>query len=91
MLKIILLRVLICRRCDRQNVIIHSDQGSTYASGYYQRLLDKHGMLCSINRKGECHVNTVAESFFATFMTELADGGDYRTGEQAKQSLFEYI
>ncbi|SMG64014.1 transposase, partial [methanotrophic bacterial endosymbiont of Bathymodiolus sp.] len=43
------------------------------------------------SRKGECYDNAVAESFFGTLKTELVDDEDYRTREQAKQSLFEYI
>ena len=48
-------------------------------------------MLSSMSRKGECYDNAVAESFFGTLKTELVDDEDYRTREQAKQSLFEYI
>ena len=48
-------------------------------------------MLASMSRKGECYDNAVAESFFGTLKTELVDDEDYRTREQAKQSLFEYI
>jgi transposase InsO family protein len=69
-------------------VIVHSAQGSTYASSNYQALLTYHGMLPSMSRKGD---NAVTESFFGTLKTELVDDEDYRTREQAKQSLFEYI
>ncbi len=79
------------RDCSEQAVVVHSDQGSTYASGDYQRLLRKNNMLASMSRKGECYDNAVAESFFGTLETELVDDKDYRTREQAKQSLFEYI
>ena len=79
------------RSCSEQAVIVHSDQGSTYASGDYQRLLRQNNMLASMSRKGECYDNAVAESFFGTLKTELVDDEDYRTREQAKQSLFEYI
>lgn len=79
------------RNCSEQAVIVHSDQGSTYASGDYQRLLRQNNMLASMSRKGECYDNAVAESFFGTLKTELVDDEDYRTREQAKQSLFEYI
>lgn len=79
------------RHCSKQAVIVHSDQGSTYASGEYQRLLRQNNMLASMSRKGECYDNAVAESFFSTLKAELVDDEDYRTREQAKQSLFEYI
>lgn len=79
------------RRGDVQDVIVHSDQGSTYASSDYRNLLKENNMLCSMSRKGECHDNAVAESFFSTLKTELVDDEDYRTRSEAKQSLFEYI
>jgi transposase InsO family protein len=85
------LQMATARRMARQTVIVHSDQGSTYASSDYQRLLKDNGMLPSMSRKGECYDNAVAESFFGTLKTEWVDTQDYRTREQAKQSLFEYI
>lgn len=44
-----------------------------------------------MSRKGECLDNAVTESFFGTLKTELVDDEDYRTRQEAKQSLFEYI
>ena len=85
------LMMAIWRRGNLNDVIVHSDQGSTYASGDYQNLLKENGMKCSMSRKGECHDNAVAESFFGTLKTELIDHEDYYTRQQAKQSLFEYI
>ena len=79
------------RRGKRENVIVHSDQGSTYASGAYQQLLRDNQLVCSMSRKGECLDNAVAESFFGTLKTEMVDHEDYRTMEEAKKSLFEYI
>jgi transposase InsO family protein len=79
------------RRGKLKDVIVHSDQGSTYASGDYRKRLKESNMLCSMSRKGECYDNAVAESFFGTLKTELVDDEDYRTRCQAKQSLFEYI
>ena len=85
------LMVAIWRRGNVKDVILHSDQGSTYASGEYRKLLAENGLLCSMSRKGECYDNAVAESFFGTLKTEHVDDQDYRTREQAKQSIFEYI
>lgn len=79
------------RRGKVNDVIVHSDQGSTYASSCYQEQLNAHGLQCSMSRKGECLDNAVAESFFGTLKTELVDHEDYRTKEEARQSLFEYI
>lgn len=85
------LTMAIWRRGRVRDVIVHSDQGSTYASGVYQKLLKEHDLICSMSRKGECLDNAVAESFFGTLKTELVDDAGYRTKPAAKQSLFEYI
>lgn len=79
------------RRGKLSHVIVHSDQGSTYVASDYRSLLKDNAMLCSMSRKGECHDNAVAESFFGSLKTELVDHEDYHTRQQAKQSLFEYI
>jgi len=49
------------RRGEPKDIIVHSDQGSTYASGDYQRQLNNHQLRCSMSRKGECLDNAVAE------------------------------
>lgn len=85
------LSMSLSRRGKVDTVIVHSDQGSTYASGGYRNLIKDEGLVCSMSRKGECHDNAVAESFFGTLKTELVDDEDYRTRAEAKQSLFHYI
>lgn len=85
------LTMALWRRGRARHVIVHSDQGSTYASANYQQLLKDHTLVCSMSRKGECLDNAVAESFFGTLKTELVDHEDYRSKDEAKQSLFEYI
>jgi putative transposase len=85
------LTMAILRRGKKENVIVHSDQGSTYASGSYQRQLSDNKLCCSMSRKGECLDNAVAESFFGTLKNELVYHEDYKTRVQARQSIFEYI
>lgn len=85
------LRMAIQRRGKTTGTIIHSDQGSPYASSAYQALLKEHGLVCSMSRKGECLDNAVAESFFGTLKTELTDHEDYRSKAEARQSIFEYM
>ena len=72
-------------------VLVHSDQGSQYTAASYQALLKQHGLTCSMSRKGECHDNAVAESFFHTLKNELVHDKQYRTRADAKQSIFKYI
>ncbi len=85
------LTMALWRRKKVQNIIVHSDQGSTYASTAYQQQLIDNALRCSMSRKGECLDNAVAESFFGTLKNELVYHEDYKTRAQAKQSLFEYI
>lgn len=85
------LTMSIWRRGKVNDVIVHSDQGSTYGSGAYRQQLSDNNLRCSMSRKGECLDNAVAESFFGTLKNELVYHEDYRTRAQAKQSIFEYI
>ena len=85
------LTMAIWRRKQVSNIIVHSDQGSTYASGGYQQQLIDNQLRCSMSRKGECLDNAVAESFFGSLKNELVYHEDYRTRAQARQSIFEYI
>jgi transposase InsO family protein len=85
------LTMAIWRRNEVKDVIVHSDQGSTYASGGYQRQLSEHKLRCSMSRKGECLDNAVAESFFGSLKNELVYHEEYKTRVQARQSIFEYI
>ena len=72
-------------------VLHHSDRGSQYASGDYQALLARHGMTCSMSKKGDCFDNAVAESFFATLETELVAEADWHTRDEARAAVFDYI
>ncbi len=85
------LEMALQRRGVPREVIVHSDQGRTYASKDYQNLLHANDLHCSMSRKGECLDNAVAESFFGTLKNELVYFEDYQSINQAKQSIFEYI
>ena len=43
---------------------MHSDQGSQYANHDWQFFLKTHGLEGGMSRRGNCHDNAVAESFF---------------------------
>jgi transposase InsO family protein len=85
------LTMAVLRRGKIQGVIVHSDQGSTYASADYQQQLKDNKLHCSMSRKGECLDNAVAESFFGSLKNELVYHEDYKTRAEARQSLFDYI
>jgi len=85
------LTMAIWRRGKVNDIIVHSDQGSTYASGDYQQQLIDNNLRSSMSRKGECLDNAVAESFFGSLKNELIYHEDYKTRAEARQSIFEYI
>ncbi len=78
-------------RKPRPGLVHHSDRGGQYLSAAYQHLLDAHGAICSMSRPGSCLDNAVAESFFHTLKTELVYHQPYRTREEARLAIFEYI
>jgi transposase InsO family protein len=71
--------------------LLHSDQGCTYSAASYRQILGKHGIQQSMSRKGDCWDNAPMESFFHTLKTELVMHCDYRTRDQARASLFDYV
>ena len=85
------LRMAVGRRLPNAGLVHHSDRGSQYASTDYQIALDELGVVCSMSRKGNCWDNAVAESFFATLKTELTYLTKFKTREEAKRAIFEFI
>ena len=85
------LEMAVGRRHPGPGLIHHTDRGSQYACGDYQRALRSHGMICSMSRKGDCWDNAPMESWFHTLKTELVNHRDYLTRVQAKADIFEYI
>jgi len=79
------------RRNPSTGLIHHSDRGSQYASADFQKLLSKHGAICSMSRKGNCWDNAAAESFFAILKRALIYHNKYQTRVKARQSIFDYI
>ena len=72
-------------------LIWHTDRGSQYASYSHKDLLQEHGIIQSMSRKGNCWDNAVAESFFKTLKSNLVYQTYFYTKKQAKAEIFEYI
>lgn len=85
------LMMALLHRTPPAGLLHHSDRGSQYAATNYQQVLTKHGMLASMSRRGNCWDNACAESFFGTLKRELIYHRQYRTRDDAKQDIFEYI
>jgi putative transposase len=83
------LEMAVQRRCPDEGLLHHSDRGCTYTCEDYQAMLERHGILCSMSRQGECHDNAVAESFFASLTKELGDR--FPSYGDAKMAVFDYI
>jgi len=85
------LLMAIWKRKPNRGLLSHSDRGSQYASDSHRQILQVHGIIQSMSRKGNCWDNAVAESFFHTLKTELVHHVKFKTKEEAKQAIFEYI
>ncbi len=85
------LQMAFAHRRPNAGLVHHSDRGGQYLSASYQELLDEHGALCSMSRPGNCLDNAVAESFFHTLKTELVYQHHYRTRDEARLAIFEYV
>jgi transposase InsO family protein len=72
-------------------LIHHSDRGSQYASGEYQKLLKRFGMICSMSRKGNCWDNAPVERFFSSLKREWTGDRLYRTRQEAISDVREYV
>jgi putative transposase len=85
------LMMAVWRRGRPVAVLHHSDQGSQYTSGHFQGLLREQGIQCSMSRAGEVWDNSAMESFFSSMKTERMARKVYRTREEIRADVFDYI
>ncbi|EPJ4829789.1 IS3 family transposase [Enterobacter kobei] len=85
------LLMAVWRRNPQKQVLVHSDQGSQYTSHEWQSFLKSHGLEGSMSRRGNCHDNAVAESFFQLLKRERIKKKSYGTREEARSDIFDYI
>jgi putative transposase len=85
------LMMAIWRRGKPMALLHHSDQGSQYTAEDFQRLLADQGITCSMSRKGQCWDNAAMESFFSSLKMERTSRTQYRTRDQARADIFDYI
>ncbi|MGE4404777.1 MULTISPECIES: IS3 family transposase [Pseudomonadaceae] len=85
------LLMAVWRRKPKQEVMIHSDQGSQFSSGDWQSFLKANNLLGSMSRRGNCHDNAVAESFFQLLKRERIRRKIYSTRQDARADVFDYI
>ena len=85
------LLMAVWRRQPKKQVMVHSDQGSQYTSHDWQTFLKIHGLQGSMSRRGNCHDNAVAESFFQLLKRERIKRKIYSTRDEARSDVFDYI
>ncbi len=85
------LRMAVWRRKPARGLIHHSDRGSQYCSLEFQAMLNTFGITCSMSRKGNCWDNSVAESFFGSLKTERIFFANYKTRDEARKDIIDYI
>ena len=85
------LLMAVWRRKPKNRVLVHSDQGSQFTSRDWASFLRAHNLEHSMSRRGNCHDNAVAESFFNLLKRERVRRKTYRTRAEARQDVFDYI
>jgi putative transposase len=78
-------------RKPTKGLIVHTDRGSQYASIRYRQLLSDNNITQSMSFKGNCYDNAPVESFFASLKKELVYRESFKTKEEARRKIFEYI
>jgi len=81
----------VSRQRPPEGLIHHSDRGRQYACYAYQDLLKRYGMRASMSRSANCYDNAYMESFFGTLKREWVHERRYRTRQEARLSIFEYV
>ena len=85
------LHMAVWRRQPKNRVLIHSVQGSQFTSMDWVAFIRAHNLEHSMSRRGNCHDNAVAESFFSSLKRERIRRRTYKTREEARQDVFDYV
>ncbi len=85
-------RMAVLNRPLNGELIFHSDRGVQYASVNFRNVLNVNSeVIQSMSRKGNCWDNAVAESFFKTLKKECVYQNKFKTIQEAKLKVFDYI
>ena len=85
------LLMAVWRRKPTSSVTVHTDQGSQYTSHDWQNFLKSQNLQASLSRRGNCHDNAVAESFFQLLKRERIKRHIYSTRDEARSDIVDYI
>jgi transposase InsO family protein len=79
------------RHPPEKGLIFHADRGGQFRGQQMKRLLTWHGLRPSLGRRGDCYDNAAMESFFSTLKSELIHRARFRTEQEARHQIYEYI
>jgi len=85
------LNMALLQRRVKPGLIHHTDQGRQYSGAAYLAVLKQHGIIASMSRRGNCYDNAVAESFFSSLKNELIHHSSFKTRDEARTAIFEYV
>lgn len=85
------LQMAFAKREINENLIVHSDRGVQYRSNEYRQILLDNECQISMSRKANCWDNAPVESFFSRFKVECVYATKFKSFDQAKLEIFEYI
>lgn len=85
------LSMAVVRRRPAPGVIHHSDRGSQYASLAFGRTLRESSVAASMGSRGDAYDNAACESFMSTIKNELVNRQSWKSRDQARLAVFEYI
>lgn len=85
------LKMALSNRTRSEDLIFHSDRGVQYACNDFRKLITKKGIVQSMSRKGNCWDNAVAESFFKSLKVESLYHYNFKSKNEARREVFQYI
>jgi len=84
-------QMAVWQRSGSSEVILHSDRGGQFISGTYQKFLGGNALVCSMSAVGHCADNAACEGFFGQLKRERVNHRQYRTRDEARADLFDYL
>lgn len=84
-------QMAVWQREGDHEVILHSDRGGQFISGTYQKFLGSNALVCSMSAVGHCADNAACEGFFGMLKRERVNRTTYRTRDEARADLFDYL
>ena len=84
-------QMAVWQREGTSEIILHSDRGGQFISGDYQKFLGGNALVCSMSAVGHCADNAACEGFFGVLKREIVHQRNYRTRDEARVDLFDYL